>query len=364
MHSTTISSLGYGLIGPGYIGSQHKARLEAAPDARVVATAGRDLDAVTALLANPEVEAVLIATPHATHVPIALRAFVAGKHVLLEKPVSHRLSEARALSAAWRAAKVRCPSISYGLVFQERVRPVWTRLREFLASRALGRLMRVTWIDTSAYRTMAYFRRDAWRGTWAGEGGGVLLNQSVHQLDLYAWLFGRPARVRAFGAAGKYHDIETEDEVTVLFEHADGLVGHFIASTAEFPGTHRLEIVGEHGRLVWEDGRLVRETTSRSVLRFIDEAASRTDLPTTTREEIALPPGPADAHALILADFTAAVREGRAPLVPGESGEASIELVNAALLAMHLDQAVTLPLDTGAYDDWLASRIVVSRLSR
>lgn len=365
----------YGLIGPGYIGEEHLRRLRTLPGARPVAVAGRDPakvaatamahglcahPSVDALLADPEVDAVLVATPHTTHAELAVRALAAGKHVLLEKPVAHRLSQARALTAAWRKARVAYPDLQYGLMFQERLQPVWAELRGLLAARVLGRLMRVTWIDTSWYRTMAYYRTATWRATWAGEGGGVLINQAVHRLDLYGWLFGPPARVRAFGSLGKYHAIETEDEATLLFEHADGMVGHFITSTGEFPGTNRLEIVGEHGRLAYEDGRLTRDRTAVSVLEFMRDNRERFGLPVSERETSETPPPLADPHAALLADFTTAVRDGGAPVVPGDEGEASVELVNAAMLAMHAGEAVALPLDAVRYDTWLAGRVAAA----
>jgi predicted dehydrogenase len=312
---------------------------------------------LASLLADPTVDVVLVATPHTTHAELAIQAFRAGKHVLLEKPAAHRLSQALAITDAWREARTRYPELKYGIIFQERMQPAWVLLRSLLAARALGRLIRVTWIDTAWYRTMAYYRTAAWRATWAGEGGGALINQAVHRLDLYGWLFGRPARVRAFGGVGKYHRIETEDEATLLLEHADGMIGHFITSTAEFPGTQRLEIVGEHGRLVLEDGRLIRDRTSVSVLDFIDDNRERFGVPTSVREDVA--PGPAlvDPHAALFADFIGAVRENRGLAVPGEEGAASVELVNAATLSMHGAGVVGLPLDPAVYDDWLAARI-------
>ncbi|MBC8009159.1 MAG: Gfo/Idh/MocA family oxidoreductase [Burkholderiales bacterium] len=347
--------VGYALIGPGYIGEEHLRRLRALPGVRIAAVVGRG--GVEAALADAAVDVVLIATPHTTHAELAMRALAAGKHVLLEKPVSHRLSEARAITETWRQARAAYPNLGYGVMFQERMQPIWRTLRGLLAERVLGRLIRVTWIDTAWYRTMAYYGTGAWRATWAGEGGGALINQAVHRLDLYGWLFGRPTRVRAIGALSKHHAIETEDEATLLFEHADGMIGHFITSTAEFPGTQRLEIVGEHGRLVWEDGRLVRERTSTSVLRFIHENTERFGVPTSVREDVTLEAPLTDPHAALLAEFTAAVRgEGAVP-VAGEDGEASVELVNAAILAMHRDAAVALPLEAAEYDAWLAARI-------
>lgn len=367
--------VGYGLIGPGFIGEEHLRRIQTLEGARVVAVAGRDAGkaaeaaarfgargaaTVEALLADPEVEVVLIATPHTTHAELAIQALRAGKHLLLEKPVSHRLSEARAITAAWHAARAVYPGLHYGVMLQERMQPSWTQLRELLHAGVLGRLMRVTWIDTAWYRTMAYFGSGDWRATWAGEGGGALINQAVHRLDLYGWLFGRPERLHAMGALGKYHQIQTEDEVTMWLEHAGGMVGHFIVSTAEFPGTQRLEIVGEHGRLVCEDGRLIHDRNSESALEFIRTCPTSFGLPTKVRTELEVPTALAEPHAALLKDYTAAVRGGGPLAVSGEQGEAAVELVNAAMLAMDRRQPVALPLDAAEYDAWLAEKVATA----
>ena len=374
----SVREIGYGLVGPGHIGEAHLRRLRETPGARVAAVAGRGVDkvrtlaetfgarphdSVDALLADPDVDVVLVATPHTTHAELAVRVMAAGRHLLLEKPVSHRVSEAREIVAAWRATRTTYPDLCYGVMFQERMQPVWRVLRGMLAEGVLGRLIRVTWIDTTWYRTMAYYGSGAWRATWSGEGGGALINQAVHRLDLYAWLFGLPARVRAVGALGKHHAIETEDEATLLMEHAGGLIGHFITSTAEYPGTHRLEIVGEHGRLVWEDGRLRRDRTSLSALDFIRDSPERSALPASERSEVAIEPALPDPHAVLLAQFTAAV-QGKAPVpVPGEEGEASVELVNAAMLAMARGNVVEFPLDPAEYDAWLAAQTAGAALN-
>lgn len=366
------AGVGYGLIGAGYIGEEHLRRLKGVPGARIAAVAGRDAarTAATAekyaarahpdlagLLGDATVDVVVIATPHTTHAELAIQALRAGKHVLLEKPVAHRLSQAREITRVWKEVRAAYPQLCYGVMFQERTQPIWRLLRELMQKRVLGRLIRATWIDTSWYRTMAYYGTADWRATWAGEGGGLLINQAVHRLDLYGWLFGQPERVRAFGNLGKYHAIQTDDEVTILMEHAGGMTGQFITSTAEFPGTNRLEIVGEHGRLVWENGRLLRDRTSGSVLDFIYENRDRFGVPTSECVEEMVGVAFTDPHVELFKYFTAAVQSGGEPFVTGKEGEPALELVNAAMLAMGTEQAVELPLDAARYDSWLADKI-------
>ena len=162
-------------------------------------------------------------------------------------------------------------------MFQQRTHGFWRKIKEMIDQGQLGKLVRATWIITDWFRSQTYYNNGGWRATWKGEGGGVLLNQCPHNLDLYQWFFGMPQRVAGFASIGKYHHIEVEDEVTGFFEHANGMVGHFITTTAESPGTNRLEIVGELGKLVFEEGKLSFSKNQSSMFDFIKESPTAWD---------------------------------------------------------------------------------------
>ena len=297
-----------------------------------------------ALIASGEVDAVLIATPHFDHTPIGIAALQAGLHVLVEKPISVHKADAERLIAAWKGA----PQV-FAAMFNQRTDPHFQRIRKLLQDGELGALQRVCWIVTNWFRSQAYYNSGGWRATWKGEGGGVLLNQCPHNLDLLQWLCGMPVRVRGFCGLGKRHAIEVEDEVTAYLEYANGATGVFITSTGEAPGANRLEICGDRGRLVLED----------NMLRFTRNQVPAGEFLRTTREcfalppvwEVTFPPVPcAEQHAGILRNFTSAILDGQPLLAPAPEGLRSVELGNAMLYSSLLGRTVDLPLDGQAYE--------------
>ena len=205
-------------------------------------------------------DAVLIATPHELHPPLAEAALRAGLHVLSEKPAGVYTAQLHPVIAAAQET-----GRTYALMFNQRTNCVYRRLKALLDSGELGALKRVTWVVTDWYRSQAYYDSGAWRATWTGEGGGVLLNQCPHQLDLLQWLCGLPTMVRAFCHEGKWHDIEVEDDVTAYLEFPGGATGVFIASTGDLPGTNRLEIACDRGKVVCENGQLTRLCPDRAI---------------------------------------------------------------------------------------------------
>jgi predicted dehydrogenase len=215
------------------------------------------------LIKSGEVDAVLIATPHYSRAPIGIQALEAGLHVLVEKPLCvHKADCERLISVPLSPGQV------FAVMFNQRTDPCYIRLRELIRGGELGEIRRINWIITNWFRTAAYYASGGWRATWAGEGGGVLLNQSPHQLDLWQWLFGMPRKVRAFCEIGRYHDIEVEDDVTAYFEYENGTTGVFVTSTGEAPGTDRLELAAENGRVVIENGRFVFAKTEVPMSEF------------------------------------------------------------------------------------------------
>ena len=309
-----------------------------------------------ALIRSAAVDAVLIATPHYSHVPLALAALRAGLHVLVEKPIAAQTSQARRLARAARAH----PRQVCAAMFNQRTDPLHLRLRRLLKSSALGPVTRVQWTITDWYRTAAYYRESPWRATWAGEGGGVLVNQCAHHLDLFQWLFGQPAIVRAHCAFGRHHDIEVEDEVHAFMEFADGSHATLVTSTGEAPGVNRLEVAADGGLVIVEKDSL-RLCRNRAPTAAFTRASRDYFARPPVRESIWTRPGPGPQHAGILRNFAAAI-QGRAPLIaPLAEGAASVELANAILLSAWTGKSVRLPLVAARYDAALARKIAASR---
>jgi predicted dehydrogenase len=308
------------------------------------------------LLRSGEIDAVLIATPHYQHTALGIAAFQQGLHVMMEKPISaHKADAERLITARWQR-----PELIFAGMFQLRVEPRYRKIRELVHRGGLGGIVRVNWIVTDWYRTEAYFASGGWRATWQGEGGGVLLNQSLHNLDMLAWLFGSPARVRGFCRFGRFHNIEVEDDVTAHLEWANGATGTLVTSTGEAPGTNRLEIAGTRGKLVLENNRLVVTRNDTDMIEFSKTAKLPLARPVTRSEEIPFeaPPNP---HAIVMQNFVNAILDGEPLIAPGEEGLHSLELANALVYSTLLGQTVELPLDGAAWERKLNQLIAESK---
>lgn len=364
-HCGEMDVVAVGVVGLGVIGSVHAADLAAGRVAGGRLAAVSDLDVARAdrygpevrptasveeMLTDDSVDAVVVATPHYSHVPIAVAALETGRHVLVEKPLApHKAACERILAAH------NDPRQILAVMLNERAHPVYRRLRRLVASGDLGTVRRIVWLATAWFRTDAYYRSSPWRATWRGEGGGVLLNQSPHQLDLWQWMFGMPERVTAFCEFGRYHDIEVEDDVTAYLEYGNGCRGVFVTTTGEAPGTDRLEVTGDLGRAIVESGAggigLRRNAVdAREFAATSDELFAR---PATTDEFIGIE-DPGGHHVTVLEDFCRAIRTGTAPIAPGRDGGHSVELANAMLESTWRGGPVDLPLDGEAYAARLA----------
>ena len=356
----------FGIVGLGNMGSFHVetfahvkgASLEAICDAspQNLEAAGRKtparrFDRFQDMLAAGAIDAVLIATPHFLHPPIALAAFERDIHVLCEKPLAVTVKQGRAVADAAQAK----PQLRFGMMFQMRTHSMYRKLRELILEGELGEISRVTWIATDWFRTWAYYASGGWRATWSGEGGGVIINQCPHNLDLMLWLTGlAPRRVTAVGFVGKTHPIEVEDEVSAILEFDNGATGHFITSTGEAPGTSRLEIVGDRGRIVAENYKLLFSRTRRSV-REVRETSREAfaqvetwDIDVPYKHEVV------EHHTLITQNFTDAILKGDELIAPGSDGLRQLELGNAILMSALTRRPVELPLDSDQYDGFLA----------
>jgi predicted dehydrogenase len=310
------------------------------------------------LIRSGAVDAVLIATPHLLHPALGIAAFRAGVHVLMEKPVAAHKADAEKLVAAHREH----PRVVFAGMFQMRAEPRYQRMRKLIREE-LGAMVRVNWINTDWYRTEAYYASSGWRATWRGEGGGVLLNQCMHNLDLLQWLCGMPRRVRGFCQLGRFHRIEVEDSVTAYLEWADGATGAFISSSGEAPGANRFEVVGTRGTVVLENGKLSLTRNAADMLEFSRAATQGFVKPEATTEEIpfenaVLP------HAAVTQNFVDAILDGAPLLAPGDDGVNSVELANVMVYSSLEDKTVTLPLDGAAWEAKLQGLVAASQLDK
>jgi predicted dehydrogenase len=284
--------------------------------------------------------------------------------VLVEKPIAVHVKDAHRMIQAYQAAQAEYPGLVFSAMFMQRTYGHYLKIKDLIDSGELGQLVRTTWIITDWFRTQIYYDSGDWRATWAGEGGGVLLNQCPHNLDLYQWFVGLPARVTGFAHIGKYHDIEVEDEVTAYFEHENGMIGHFVTSTAESPGTNRLEIVGDRGRLILENDTLTFYRNRGSMFQFIQEATGGFDRVENWTCEVPFQHHGQPGHRLIIENFADAVLHGKAPIAPAVEGLQSVMLGNAIMLSSFEKRTLDLPIDGDAYKKKLEELIQTSRFQK
>ncbi len=358
MVSSNNANVRIGIVGVGGMGSSHAHSLKKGevPGAELSAVCDinpKRLEAFPGipgylsadeLLAKASLDAVMVATPHYDHVTVGIKALNAGLHVLVEKPVAVHKKDAQRLIGT-----PRDKNQIFAAMFNQRTDPRYQWLKKQLSEGAFGRVTRVNWIITNWYRTQFYYDQGDWRATWAGEGGGVLLNQCPHQLDLWQWLFGMPASVRAFCQRGRFHDIEVEDDVTAYMEYADGMHGMFITTTGEAPGTNRLEIAADGGRIIVDDLtiRIDRNTTLSS--EFTRTCKAPFAVPETICETVTFKHGGAQ-HIGILKNFVAAIRGEEELIAPAPEGIHSVELSNAMILSGQTRETVNIPMDADAYE--------------
>ena len=354
-----------GIIGLGNIGRFHAAylhegkvsrcRLTAVCSSRPLELEGvRRFETVEELLEADVVDAALIATPSFTHADIAEKLIRHGLHVLVEKPPALHKAEFDRILAARRS-----PSQVLGCMLNQRANPLYAKTRSLLRSGELGEIQRFLWCATHWYRPDAYYSLSDWRATWRGEGGGVLMNQAFHELDLLVWLFGMPQSVQAFCRLGAYHAIQTEDEVTAFLEYPSGGTGVFIASTGEAPGVNRLEIAGEMGLLSIENGSLCFERNEQSARIFSERTNQAFGRPNTERIALPVKESP-NSHAIIVQNFVDAILDGTSLIAPLEEGGQAVELANAMLYAHFRERRVELPLDGRAYAEHLQRLIATT----
>ena len=307
------------------------------------------------MIRSGEIDALIVATPHFLHTTIGIDALKNGLHTMIEKPVSAQKADAERLFAVAR----QHPQQVFAGMFQLRVEPRYQKIKNLIQGGELGQIVRINWIITDWFRTEAYYASGGWRATWKGEGGGVLLNQCLHQLDVLQWLCGMPASVRGFCQLGRFHDIEVEDNVTCFMEWANGATGVFVSSTGEAPGTNRFEVVGTRGKVVLENNKLSFTRNDADMVEFSKAAKSGFAKPEVWNVEIPFADA-ANGHAVLMQSFVDSILDGTPLIATGYDGMGSVELANALLYSSLIGQTVPLPLDSAAWETKLNELIANS----
>jgi len=360
-----------GVIGLGNMGSYHAEYLQNGEIENAVLAAVCDINEkklnkngdsaayftdAEKMMKSGLIDAVLIATPHYLHPPLAEAAFENGLHVLLEKPAGVYIKHVASMNeAAQKSGKV------FSMMFQQRVNPIFIKIKKLinadetprsgenpcsgknLRCGELGEIKRISWIITDWFRTQTYYDSGGWRATWEGEGGGVLLNQCPHNLDLWQWICGMPKRVRAFMSFGKYHNIEVEDDVTAYMEYENGATGLFVTTTGDAPGTNRFEITGDMGKLVCENGKLTLHKNKISDREFSDTSKEAFATPECEITDIEIKSDDM-GYIGITQNFVNAILNGEPLIVNGFEGIKGLTLSNAFHTSAIKDKWVDLPL--------------------
>lgn len=363
-----------GIIGVGNMGSGHAANILAGkcPEIELTAVADRrearrqwakeTLPEGTAifeegsdLIQSGQCDAVHICTPHYQHPTLAMEAFAAGLHVMCEKPAGVYTKAVREMNeAAEKSGKV------FAMMFNQRTNCVYRKMHEMVHSGQLGELKRVNWIITDWYRTQIYYDSGDWRATWEGEGGGVLLNQCPHQLDLLQWICGLPKTVQAFCQEGKWHDIEVEDDVTAYLQFANGATGVFVTTTGDAPGTNRFEVTGTLGKLVCENDKLTFWKLAQDEREFCRTATEGFAQPQCQQVEVETD-GENLQHVGVLNAFAGKILHGTPLVAEGTEGLGGLTLSNAMHLSSWLGRAVDIPFDEELFLSELNKRRATSR---
>lgn len=321
-------------------------------------------DDYLAMLDSGDVEAVVICGPHYLHPQMGIDALERGIHVLVEKPAGVYTRQVQELidCAASR------PELAFAVMFNQRSNPLYRAVKQIVASGAIGQIRHSSWIITTWWRPQGYYDQSPWRGTWGGEGGGVLVNQAPHQLDLWQWICGMPQSVYAKVGYGFRRDIAVEDEVTVVVDYGEGATGVFITATHDLVGTDRFEILGDDGKIVVENSGTATVTRLTRPERELSEAMGTDDVRRLlsgqldpadyySTEVIEFPSQGAAQHAGVLENFAAHILDGTPLIAPGPDGIDGVRLANAIHLSSWAGREVSIDFDEGEYLAGLNRRI-------
>jgi len=369
-----MKKLRLGIIGVGNIGTGHVENILSGQCPEIELTAAADrresrrawirdhlpgipvFNEGEELIASGACDAVMVCVPHYQHPPLAISAMHHGLHVMVEKPAGVYTLQVREMNEE----SALHPELTFGLMYNQRTNCVYRKLKQMIDDGELGTLKRVSWLITDWYRTQQYYDSGAWRATWAGEGGGVLLNQCPHQLDLLQWLCGLPVRVRAFCHIGKWHDIEVEDDVTAYLEFENGATGVFVTTTGDAPGTNRLEITGTRGKVVCEKDILTFTRLAVDEREWCASCPQGFKKPDSETFEVETD-GENPQHVGVLNAFAAHILRGEPLIADGREGIRGLLLSNAMHLSSWLDKPVSIPFDEQLFKDLLMERCAHSR---
>ncbi len=362
-----------GIVGIGNMGSSHLRNYKENKMPEVEITAVCDIkeerlqwaekefpaiarfDSYDKMLDSGLCDAVLIAVPHYDHPPMAIKAFGKGLHVMTEKPAGVYTKQVREMNEV--AAE---SDKTFAIMYNQRTNPMYRKAREIVKSGEYGELKRVNWIITDWFRTQSYYNSGGWRATWSGEGGGVLLNQCPHNLDLWQWICGMPNKIKAVCRVGQWHDIEVEDDVTIYAEYPNGASGVFITTTGDCPGTNRLEITLDRAKLICEDNKLrmyVLENNTKDIIYKSEDGFAKTDGEWVDVEL----EGENNQHSGVMNAFAANILRGEELIAKGEEGINGLTISNAAFLSSWLDKTIDLPIDEDLFYQELEKRIKSSK---
>ncbi|MER2490519.1 Gfo/Idh/MocA family protein [Catenovulum sediminis] len=358
-----------GVIGLGNIAQQHIQNIQSGEvtHCKITALCSRNksdladklgaqhFSCYQALIDSTEVDAVLIATPTMSHFEIAQYALQKGVHVMLEKPIGLSSYEGEKLIASAK------PQTRFAVMLNQRTDPAYRKIKHIIDAGRLGEITRTHWTMTNWFRPEVYFQVSDWRATWKGEGGGALLNQCIHNLDIFQWVCGLPKQITAFCEFGKYHNIEVEDEVSAYFKYANNATGIFVASTGEAPGVNRFDIIGDKGSLHFDGGQLIQKINSHSTREYCQSTHDMFGMPEVTVTDIT-PNEQVNQHAIIMNNFVQSILFDEALMTPATEGLASLDIANAMLLSSWQHQAVELPLDRTRYQAELHKKVGASTL--
>ena len=370
-----MEKLRLGIIGFGNMGTSHARNVNdgKCPDFDLAAIADINPDRIawgkenlpdtityftdaTAMLDSGLIDACIVAVPHYDHPRYAMECMKRGIHVMVEKPAGVYTKQVREMNEE----AARHPEVKFGMMFNQRTDHIYRKMRELVQSGKYGEIRRVNWLITNWYRTQAYYDSGSWRATWSGEGGGVLLNQCPHNLDLWQWICGMPVRVHSHILYGKWHDIEVEDDVTTYVEYPNGATGVFITTTGDAHGTNRFEIQLDKAKIVADNGQLtvleydvsVSEFTKGNTDAFTDITAHPLEIVTDGKNE---------QHVGVLNAWADAILRGGEMIAHGEEGINGLTLSNAMHLSSFLGKTVELPLDEDLYYEELMKRVAASK---
>ncbi len=374
-----------GIIGVGNMGSGHTKNIMEGKCPEIVLTAVADVkparkewldgmvkeygysevaffNTAEEMLDSGLIDACIIAVPHYFHPPYAIACMERGIHVMSEKPAGVYTKQVREMNEAAKAH----PDVVFGMMFNQRTNCIYRKMRELVQSGEYGEIRRTNWIITDWYRSQAYYDSGEWRATWSGEGGGVLLNQCPHNLDLWQWICGMPVKVSTHMKFGKWHDIEVEDDVTTYVEYANGATGTFITTTGDAHGTNRFEIQLDKARLIGQVNEQLRKFELKVLVYDVAESEytkynKEGFRPMDAHEIDPQLDGKDEEHVGVLNAWAGAILRGEPLVADGSEGINGLMLSNAMHLSAWLGKDIELPVDEDLYYEELMKRVATSR---